>query len=474
MRVVMKFGGTSVGSAERIAGVGEIVRAEVKRGSQVVVVLSAMSGVTNTLLAALKESAGGNIAKLLQTRDELLKKHLDVINALVRDESARQALTATTTDALDRFEDLCSSIYVLGEITPRATDAVGSLGERLIVPIAAQAFNDAGIQAQWVPANELIVTDDNFVAASPLMDETREQTRAKLLPILERGAVAVTTGFIGATKKGIITTLGRGGSDYTATILGAALDADEVQIWTDVNGVMTTDPRIVPEAITLPEISYGEAAELSYFGAKVIHPKTILPVAATNTPIRILNSFEPTHPGTLIVREPKANGSAIRGITAIRNVALVTVEGRGMQGVPGMAARTFSAVARENINVLMISQSSSEQNICLLIEAASAPRAVQVLRNEFKNEMVAQNIDQVWIQDKIAIIAVVGSAIKKTPGVAARVFGALAEQGINIIAIAQGSSEYNLSLVVDEREADEAVRAIHRSIVNPRAATNAR
>jgi aspartokinase/homoserine dehydrogenase 1 len=466
MRVLMKFGGTSVGNAERIAGVGEIVRGEVNRGNQVVVVLSAMSGVTNTLLAALKESAGGNIAKLLQTRDELLKKHLDVIHALVRDESARQALTASTTDALDRFEDLCSSIYVLGEITPRATDAVGSLGERLIVPIAAQVFNDAGIQAQWVPANELIVTDDNFVAASPLMDETRQQTRAKLLPILDARQVAVTTGFIGATKKGILTTLGRGGSDYTATILGAALDADEVQIWTDVNGVMTTDPRIVPEAITLPEISYGEAAELSYFGAKVIHPKTILPVAAKNTPIRILNSFEPTHPGTLIVREPKSNGSAIRGITAIRNVALVTVEGRGMQGVPGMAARTFSAVARENINVLMISQSSSEQNICLLVEAASAPRAVHVLRSEFKNEMVAQNIDQVWVQDKIAIIAVVGSAIKKTPGVAARVFGALAEQNINIIAIAQGSSEYNLSLVVDERAADEAVRAIHRSIVN--------
>lgn len=465
MRVVMKFGGTSVGSAERLAGVAEIVRAQVKRGNQVIVVLSAMSGVTNTLLAALRESANGNIAKLLQTRDELLKKHLDVINALVRDETARQNLTTTTTDALDRFEDLCSSIYVLGEITPRATDAVGSLGERLLVPIATQAFNDAGLRAQWVAANELIMTDDNFVAASPFMDETRVQARAKLLPILENGSVAVTTGFIGATKKGILTTLGRGGSDYTATIIGAALDADEVQIWTDVNGVMTTDPRIVPEALTLSEISYGEAAELSYFGAKVIHPKTILPVAEKNTPIRILNSFEPTHPGTLIVRDPKSNGSTIRGITAIRNVALVTVEGRGMQGVPGIAARTFSAVAREKINVLMISQSSSEQNICLLVELASAPRAVQVLQAEFRGEMAAQNIEHVWVQDQIAIIAVVGSAMKKTPGVAARVFGALANDNINIIAIAQGSSEYNLSLVVNESEADNAVRAIHRSIV---------
>lgn len=465
MRIVMKFGGTSVGNAERIAQVAEIVRAEMKRGNQVVVVLSAMSGVTNTLLGALKDAANGNMGKLLQTRDELLKRHLDVINALVKDSHAREQLTATTTNALDRFEDLCSSIYVLGEITPRATDAVGSLGERLIVPIAAQAFNDASIKAEWVAANELIVTDDNFVSASPLMRETREQTRAKLLPLLEKGNVAVTTGFIGATKKGIITTLGRGGSDYTATIIGAALDADEVQIWTDVNGVMTTDPRIVPEAITLPEISYGEAAELSYFGAKVIHPKTILPVAEKNTPIRILNSFEPTHPGTLIVREPKGNGSPIRGITAIRNVSLVTVEGRGMQGVVGMAARVFSAVARNNISVLMFSQSSSEQNICLVIESAGAPQAVNELEREFKNEMLTQNVERVWAHDNIVIIAVVGSAIKTTPGIAARVFTALAEKNINVIAIAQGSSEYNLSLVVDENEADNAVRAIHHSIV---------
>ncbi len=465
MKVVMKFGGTSVGNAERIAQVVEIVRAEVKRGNQVVVVLSAMSGVTNTLLGALKDAANGNMGKLLQTRDELLKKHLDVINALVKNQTAREQLTSTTTSALDRFEDLCSSIYVLGEITPRATDAVGSLGERLIVPIAAQAFNDAGIKAEWVAASELIVTDDNFVSASPLMQETRAQTRAKLLPLLDKGNVAVTTGFMGATKKGIITTLGRGGSDYTATIIGAALDADEVQIWTDVNGVMTTDPRIVPEAITLPEISYGEAAELSYFGAKVIHPKTILPVAEKNMPIRILNSFEPTHPGTLIVREPKGNGSPIRGITAIRNVSLVTIEGRGMQGVVGMAARVFSAVARNNISVLMFSQSSSEQNICLVIESAGAPQAVSELEREFKNEILTQNVERVWAHDNIVIIAVVGSAIKTTPGIAARVFTALAEKNINVIAIAQGSSEYNLSLVVDESEADNAVRAIHHSIV---------
>lgn len=467
MRIVMKFGGTSVGSAERLAQVAEIVRGEVKQGRQVVVVLSAMSGVTNTLLSALRDAANGNVGGLRRTRDELLARHLAVIEALVRDEHTRQTLAAATTGALERFEDLCSSIYVLGESTPRATDAVGSLGERLIVPIAAQVFDERGLDAQSVEASELIVTDEHFTSASPLMDETRARTRARLLPLLESGVVVVTTGFLGATRQGILTTLGRGGSDYTATVLGAALDADEVQIWTDVNGVMTTDPRIVPEAVTLAEISYGEAAELSYFGAKVIHPKTILPVAARNTPIRILNSFDPTHPGTLIVRDPKSNGSPIRGITAIRNVSLVTVEGRGMQGVPGMAARTFSAVARESINVLMISQSSSEQNICLIVESATAPTAIRALESEFRSEMAAQNIERVVAQDRIAIVAVVGAALKTTPGIAARVFSALADQNINVIAIAQGSSEYNLSLVVDERDVDAAVRAIHDTMVKP-------
>lgn len=465
MRVIMKFGGTSVGSAERIAQVAEIVRGEVNRGNQVVAVFSAMSGVTNILLGAAKDAANGNISRLLQTRDDLLKKHLRVIDTLIKDQSAARQLEQTTTNAIDGFEDLVSSMYVLGEITPRATDAVGSLGERLIVPIAAQVFNELGLNAQRVDATQLIVTDDNFTSASPLMAETRARTREKILPILEAGQVAVTTGFIGATKNGIITTLGRGGSDYTATILGNALDADQVQIWTDVNGVMTTDPRIVPEAVTMSEISYGEAAELSYFGAKVIHPKTITPAAEKNQPIRILNSFDPSHPGTLIVRDPRKNGSKISGITAIRDVSLVTVEGRGMQGVPGMAARVFSTVAREKINVLMISQSSSEQNICFIVETPSAPRAISALQSEFELDIARQNIERVWFQGEIVIVAVVASALKTTPGIAARVFGALADRNINVIAIAQGSSEYNLSLVVTAREADETVRAIHQAFV---------
>jgi bifunctional aspartokinase / homoserine dehydrogenase 1 len=467
MRLVMKFGGTSVGDADRVAEVAEIVRAQVGEGHQVLVVLSAMSGVTNSLLSTALDAASGSISDLLPTRRDLERRHTEVIDHLVKSESERAALKETMGNTLDGFEDLCTSIFVLGESTPRGRDAVGCIGERLIVPIVAQVLHDYGLAATAIDATQLIATDDVFGAADPIMDETRDMTRSKILPLFDAGTIPVTTGFIGATHSGVVTTLGRGGSDYTATILGCSLDADQVWIWTDVNGVMTTDPRIVPEANTLPEISYAEAAELAYFGAKVIHPKTILPAAEKNIPIRILNSFNPSHPGTLIVREPHPTNSLVKAISAIRNLSIITVEGRGMIGVPGVAGRVFSSVAREAINVLMISQSSSEQNICFLVETRSAESAIGALQREFELERHRQNVERIWAQDQVVIVAVVGAGLRGTPGIAARVFGALAQIGINIIALAQGSSEYNLSLVLDERDADESVRAIHQAFHKP-------
>ncbi len=461
MRLVMKFGGTSVGNPERVAQMADIVRSQAAQGDQVVVVLSAMSGVTNALLASARAAAEGSVEKLSVTRQELEQRHRQVTAALVTGEAARQALNEGTERALDGFENLCRSIHVLGELTPRAGDAVGSLGERLIVPIAARALCDLGVNARAMDAAQLIVTDDCFGSADPIMDATRERAGAQLLPLLEAGVVPVTTGFIAATRDGIVTTLGRGGSDYTATILGHALDADQVWIWTDVNGVMSTDPRIVPEAHTLPEVSYAEAAELAYFGAKVIHPKTIQPAAEKNIPIRILNSFNPSHPGTFIVREPKSNGLLIKAITVIRNLSMITVEGHGMIGVPGVAARVFTTVARERVNVLMISQSSSEQNICFLVETPTAGRAIHALQQEFELDRMRGTIENIWAQDRAAIVAIVGEGMARTPGIAARIFVALASDGINVTAIAQGSSKYNLSIVVDEQDADNAVRAIH-------------
>ncbi len=272
----------------------------------------------------------------------------------------------------------------------------------------------------------------------------------------------VITGFIGATPEGVPTTLGRGGSDYSGAIVGAVLDADEIQIWTDVNGVMTADPRIVPNARSLNQLSYEEVAELAYYGAKVLHPKTVTPALEKNIPLRVLNTFEPGHPGTRIVAQ--SDGAAlgtVKAITSIRGMNLITVGGRGMIGVPGTAARTFGAVANVGANVLMISQSSSEQSICFVVPDASAPTVIDALRREFKSELERHYIDQIAGHENVAIIAVVGSGMRGTPGLAANIFQAVGKHQINVIAIAQGSSEANVSLVVDAAQAAQAVGAIH-------------
>lgn len=465
MRLVMKFGGTSVNGGPRIRAVADLVLSYAQQGHAIVTVTSAMSGVTDTLIRAARHAAAGDDAVFLAAHDALTEQHFAALDDIIGDAETREVARARIARLLDDFGNLCQSIHVLGELTPRALDQVASLGERLILPILAQALRARGASVEAIEAGELIITDDNFTQASPLMDATRNKARPRVMPLLQRNILPITTGFIGATRAGVITTLGRGGSDFTATILGNALDADEVWIWTDVDGILTADPRLVPDAQTLAEISYGEAAELSYFGAKVIHPKTISPAAERDTPIRILNTFNPQHPGTRIVRAPRANGRTVKAITVIRNLGQLTVEGRGMQGVPGVAARVFSTVAREAINVLMISQASSEQSICFILEGASTARAIASLEKEFELDRMRGNIDRIWAQEKIAILAVVGEKMKGTPGIAAKVFGALGERGINVISIAQGSSEYNLSLVVDERDADQAVRAIHQRLI---------
>lgn len=461
MRIVMKFGGTSVGDGQRIQNAAELVRAATQQGHSVIVVVSAMSGVTNALIHAARTAAQGDAQTWQATQRTLTEQHLTAIEQTVTDPTARATLKNQMVRGLEAFGDFCRSIHILGELTPRALDAIASWGERLTAPIFAQALRERRLPAEAISATELIVTDANFTQASPLMDVTRTQTRARLLPLLQAGIVPVVTGFIGATRDGITTTLGRGGSDYSATILGSALDANEVWIWTDVNGVMTADPRIVPDAQTIAEISYAEAAELSYFGAKVIHPQTISPIAEQGIPVRILNTFNPTHPGTRIVRDAKPNGRTVKAISAIRNLSLVTVEGRGMQGVPGVAAKVFSTVAREGINVLMISQSSSEQSICFVIEAGATQQICAALEKEFELEILRRHIDRVWAQPKVVIVAIVGAGMRGTPGIAAQVFSALGQHRLNIISIAQGSSEYNLSVVVAEQDADQAVRAIH-------------
>lgn len=465
--IVMKFGGTSVGSIEAFTQVAKIVAQRVTEQATtpnpgVVVVTSAMSGVTNSLIAAARAAATGDETAHHDVANALLVKHQTVSGHFIDDGSERAAVGHLLDERLHEFDRLCSSIAVLGELTDRGLDVVSGLGEQLSAPLLAAIFRAQGIVAEYVDAREIIVTDDVHDGAEPIMADTTARCRARLLPLIEQGIVPVITGFIGTSQSGLPTTLGRGGSDYSAAIIGSVLDADEIEIWTDVNGVMTADPRVVKNARSLNQLSYEEIAELAYYGAKVLHPKTVKPAIAKKIPVRVLNTFNPDHPGTRIVElgEQLTQGG-VKAVTAIRDMNLITVAGRGMIGVPGIAARTFGSVARSDSNVLMISQSSSEQSICFVIPHKQSGPVVSELHEEFKAEIERGYIDQVNDLPGIVVIAVVGSAMRGIPGLAAGVFQAVGGKNINVIAIAQGSSEANISLVVEEAGADEAVRAIH-------------
>jgi aspartate kinase len=465
--IVMKFGGTSVGGADAFAQVARIVATTIAADKAaarpgVVVVTSAMSGITNMLIEAATKAAKGDRNFHQMQQDSLLLKHQVVAGRLVEDGVERAALTRAFEQRLHDFDQLCSSIAVLGELTNRGLDVVSGLGERMAAPLLAAVLRAHGIPAEAIDATELVVTDNVFGSAAPLMDETETRCKARLLPLIEQGIVPVVTGFIGATVEGIPTTLGRGGSDYSGAIIGAALDADEIQIWTDVNGVMTADPRIVKNARSLRQLSYEEVAELAYYGAKVLHPKTVTPAIEKKIPVRVLNTFEPEHPGTLILEHTDADSSGtVKAITAIKGLNLITLAGRGMMGVPGVAARTFGAVAQVEANIMMISQSSSEQSICFVVPESSAPEVLKALHDEFRRELERHHIDRIYGQPNIVIVAVVGTGMRGTPGLAARMFTAIARLHINIIAIAQGSSEANISLVVVESEMHDALRSIH-------------
>jgi aspartate kinase len=439
----------------------DIIKKTRNQGNEVTIVASAMSGVTDLLLDGARQAEAGDVATAHMAHQEILAKHTEVIETLLADSERRDAVMAEINARLDEFDSLCHSISVLGELTPRALDVIGGMGERMSVQQIAAILERHEVPAQAIDATRLIVTDDQYGTASPLMPLTAQRTQALLPPLIEKGIIPVVTGFIGETETGIPTTMGRGGSDYTATILGRALGADEVWIWTDVNGVMTADPRVVPDARTVPHLSYAEVGEMAYFGAKVLHPQAIRPARRSAIPVRILNTFQPDHPGTTITKDSDGSEQTVKAITAIKRLSLITIEGSGMIGVPGVAARTFSAVAHTGTSVLMISQSSSEQSICFVVPTGEASKVLAALQEEMARELERRDIERIWSQDNIVILAVVGAGMKGTPGIASRVFGALGTHHINVIAIAQGSSEYNISLVVAQGDGDEAVRRIH-------------
>jgi aspartate kinase len=458
---VMKFGGTSVGDASCIDRTAKIVAGAATEG-RCVVVVSAMSGVTNRLIEAAKHAQTGNDADAVGILEVLSKQHEAALTSLISKEEERAHIGQKMGEVLAGGRRLCEGTALLRELTPRTLDAISSLGERLSAPLAAAAIRELGVASEAVEATELIVTDAFHGGAEPQMELTRTKSQARLRPLLEKEIVPVVTGFIGATAEGQLTTLGRGGSDYSATILGAALDADEVIIWTDVDGVLTADPRLVPEARTIPVISYREAAELAYFGAKVLHPKTLNPVMQAAIPVWIRNSFAPERPGTKITPEGRSIGGGVKALTAIRDVTLISVGGPAIVGLPDVVGRTFSTTAEVRANVLLISQSSSQNDICFIVSTADAQRTVEALRKEFAQDLAHHKVEHITVDSNIAIVAVVGENMRGTPGIAGKTFNALGRDGVNLIAIAQGSSESNISFVIEEKAVKTALITTHR------------
>jgi bifunctional aspartokinase / homoserine dehydrogenase 1 len=457
----MKFGGTSVGNASAIEKVVEIIRAAA-RDSHVVVVVSAMSGVTNKLVAAATQSEAGDCEAVAAIFQQLRQQHDAAADALIHSTAERRAFGGKMQKLFQEGDRLCQGTMLLGELTPRARDAVSSLGERLSAPLVAAALSERRVASEAIEATELVVTDSCHGAADPLMDLTGDRCNHRLRPLLEQGIVPVVTGFIGATSDGLLTTLGRGGSDYSATILGAALHADEIIVWTDVDGLQTADPRLVTGGCTIPEISYREAAELAYFGAKVLHPKTLRAVMQSGIPLWIRNTFAPERLGTKITPAGPPSVAGVTALTAISDVAMITVGGPGLAGVQDVLGRTFRTAAAVRADVLLISQASSQNDLCLVISSALGKCVVEALRHEFAHDLAHEPTEHIVLNPNAAMVTIVGQNMRSVPGIVGRTFGALGRDNVDIIAIAQGSSECTISFVVPKKDVNTALASIHR------------
>ena len=459
---VMKFGGSSLADSKRIRTVADIVldRAA-KDGAPPVVVVSAMKGVTDALIDAANAAERGD-RSYAEALEGLKRKHREAIGDLISDESFRAALLAETDGVLDEAGDILHGVELVRECSPRTNDLVSGFGERLSCRILAAHLADRGEAAVAVDAREIIRTDDTHGRAVVDFEATGNLVRSRLSGL---SATAVVTGFIASTKDGVATTLGRNGSDYTASILGAALETDSVEIWTDVDGILTADPRVVPDAWVIDRVSFQEAMELSFFGAEVIHPYTLVPVIEKDLPVYIKNTYNPSAPGTLITRNTEPKDRPITGIASIDDVAMVTIEGGGMVGMPGVASRIFASVAAAGVNVIMISQASSEHSICLVCRKDEAETASAVLRDDLADVLASRVIRDIKLTDGLEIVAVIGENMRGRVGLSGKLFSALGDAGVNILAIAQGSTELNISFVIDGADKTAAITAIHRAFI---------
>ncbi len=453
---VIKFGGTSVANADNINKVLAIVKEKIQ-SDQTVVVVSALGGVTDLLLNAAAGAAAGDESykDKLHTVEQ---RHLETVKQLIP-VAQQSALLSLVKKACNEIEDICNGIFLLRELTPRSKDRIASYGEWISSRIIAARFKSDGVDALWKDAGELIVTNSAFTAAEVDFGLTDKNMRDFFGHV--SAPLFILPGFIAKDKDGVTTTLGRGGSDYTAAIVAAALNVKLLEIWTDVSGMMTADPRLTSNARIIPSISYQEAMELSHFGAKVIYPPTIQPVMSKGIPVRIKNTFAPADEGTVIESVPHSNGNIVRGISSINHIALISLEGSGMVGIPGFSKRLFEALSNEKINVILITQSSSEHSICVGIDSGLAEKAKQVVDAAFANEIALQKVEPLKVETGLSIVALVGENMKNHTGVSGRMFSGMGRNGVNIRAIAQGSSEKNISTVISTNDVRKAINVLH-------------
>ncbi len=453
---VLKFGGTSVGSADNIKRVIAIVKERLQKNPTLVVV-SALGGTTDALLNAGNLAATGDES----FREELQKieqRHLETVKQLIPVQQQSSVLSLVKK-VCNEIDDVCNGAFLLQELSVRTRDRMVSFGELLSSQIIAAAFSSAGVPALWKDSRELILTNSNFGNAVVNTAETKNNIKEFIAGCQQ--SLVLLPGFIAANAQGETTTLGRGGSDYTAALLAAAVKASVLEIWTDVSGMMTADPRWVSGAKVISAISYQEAMELSHFGAKVLYPPTIQPVLGKGIPIVIKNTFDPGAPGTLIGKDAASNGNPVRGISSISNIALLSLEGSGMVGVPGFSKRLFEALSLAGINVILITQGSSEHSICVGVEAPNAIRAKEVIDGAFADEIRMERVFPLRLETELSIVALVGENMKSLPGISGKMFGVLGRNGVNVRAIAQGSSERNISAVVSSRDVRKAINVLH-------------
>ncbi|MDE1842173.1 MAG: aspartate kinase [Thaumarchaeota archaeon] len=458
MKLVLKFGGTSVSSPQNIRNVANLIK-KLSKEHKIIPVFSAISGVTDDLIRVTNLIQNRNKDAANSLAKKIIKMHTDVADQCIQNSKIKKDLINKMKTDLDEFQDLLHGMLLLGEVTPRSSDYMISFGERLSINLVAFALNEIGIKAVPLTGKDVgIVTDSHFGGAKPLMDTTRLHVSHTIDDLQQKKIMAVIGGFAGADQHGNITTFGRGGSDYTATIIASSIKADEVWLMSDVDGLMTTDPKIVKNAKLIKEVSYIEAMEMALFGAKYIHPRALEPLVAKKIPLRIRNTFNVDNPGTLVTATPQPDTQkTVKCVSTIRHTGLIDVRGGSMVGAPGTAATIFSILAKEGVNIMMISQSPSESSISIIVKKNDLDKAV----NSLEMNLLGKIIKKVDVTVDVSIIALIGSGMRGIAGVASKVFTAVAKKGVNVIMIAQGSSELNIAFVVKDSDCNAAVQALH-------------